>query len=184
VDQNATDASTYYLDCDGDDYAADTVASRDACMPPADSAAVTACNRSTASWTDRAPLDEDSTDCFSSNANVYPNQTQYFATTISNRPSGLQSHDYNCDGVNSKFYTTTNVSSSASCPNGIFLGGGTSGACREPLYGGGTPWWGWTGSTSPACGSSASFTTCTYSGGINGVCPGTRVTRTETQTCR
>lgn len=179
VDQDATDASTFYLDCDGDDYAADTVASRDACMPPADSIAVAACNLSSASWTDRAPLDGDSIDCRSSNANAHPNQYSYFATPINN--IGRPSYDYNCDGVNTKRYTTINVSPSPSCPNGTLLLGGR---CKPPSNTGGTPWEGWTGSTAPACGISATFTTCTYGTVQNGVCVGVRETRTERQTCR
>lgn len=194
VDQDATDASSYYLDCDGDDYAADTVASRDACMPPADSAAMTACNLSTASWTDRAPLDEDSTDCHSSNSNVRPNQTQYFAGAISNRPSGLETHDYNCDGVNTRRYSRTNVALSEPCPNGSRFTNpitGVSGPCMapDPSFFPTDPIWkrnwsGWTGSSVPECGNSATFTTCDYGMVQNNVCVGVRVSRTETQTCR
>jgi hypothetical protein len=96
------------------------------------------------------------TDCYDSNANANPGATAYYST---HRGDG--SYDYNCDSAQSKYYTT------------IYSCTGAAWICVDYTNG-------WT-SSAPSCGSSstwrtgcsASFTSCTYSGGS-----------ARTQTCR
>ena len=79
---NATGCSNYYYDGDGDGYGSSSYQCLCAASGYYDSTLAT--------------------DCYDANANAYPGQTSYFT---SNRGDG--SYDYDCDGSESKQYTST-----------------------------------------------------------------------------
>jgi len=80
-ESSSVDASTWYIDIDGDGYGG--------------SGSATACSQPTS-------YVANSSDCYDSNAYANPAATSYYA---SHRGDG--SYDYNCDGSSSKYYTTT-----------------------------------------------------------------------------
>ncbi len=130
---NASGCITYYYDYDGDGYGTTT----GQCL----------CTQ-TGYYTSRY-----NTDCYDSNASANPGQTSWFTN---NRGDG--SYDWNCDGSQTRYWTTTGTCSGwPSCSVGL----------------------GWQGSVA-SCGSSASYiTNC----GVDWFsCASTTVTRS--QQCR
>jgi hypothetical protein len=143
VDQNCdgvTDGYVWFKDCDGDGYAATSATSSttSSCNTPLTS---TGCSQSGAKWSRRYPSGQQA-DCDDGNSLVYPNSLY---KTSQDRTWG---YDYNCDKQVSKQYTTTNVSTTASCvlSSGFFL------SCTGAD--------GWTGSTVPECGQTAQLSLC------------------------
>lgn len=138
-EQNASDCDDYYLDDDGDDYGKEGTSARCYCEPTGD---YTASNND---------------DCYDSNANANPAATAYYTTS-----RGDGSYDYNCDGSNTKRYT-----SNYTCTGALYV-------CIDSTAGWGT-------SSDPACGASgnwrsgcdADLTSCSYSS-----------TSSRTQSCR
>ncbi len=118
-EQNASGCSAYYTDSDGDGYGAG--ASQCWCSPGA--YPYTATN---------------STDCYDSNASVYPGQTAYFSY---NRGDG--SYDYNCNGASEQQYSSV---SSGCAWDTLYLDCDLAGSA------------GWSSST-PSCGSTSQWMT-------------------------
>jgi len=183
IDIGAVDANTYYVDCDGDNYAGGSANSQQACSTPANSLAQSFCGSGTsARWVTLAPTGSN-VDCQDQNANVRPNQTSYFATPMTNPPTAQRNYDYDCNGVNERRWTNSFVSTTAPCPDtgwatfpvGICLGNVAPSSESE----------GWT-EIAPSCGSSTElYTYCTYSRiGTTNSCEGTRHTLPRTQECR
>lgn len=148
IDQNCdgvADQYVWYRDCDRDGYAASAADSTVSCTTPAD-------DGNGCTWTTTYPAG-DYLDCDDTNNRVYP--FAWYQTT----PDPVWGWDYNCDGEVSKEYTTTNVDDTFSCAiDSTFF-----------LYCDGTN--GWTGSTVPDCGQTASLNTCgcTDSGSCGGI---------------
>ena len=125
----------WYVDCDGDGYAAERATKRTQCEEPAPSA----CG---GRWTTRVPDGGDPAtfDCFDDDNSVYPGQPGWFA-----KPSG-SGYDYNCSTREEVRYPSWKISSTASCFSSDFTGGcvGSSG---------------WVGELA-ACGDRAEYTEC------------------------
>lgn len=158
------DKPTWYVDCDKDGFASAAAATTavKACNEPSSSA--TGCG---GAWTTRFPVDAATTDCRDTNATVRPTQGVYQTTAIAGAPTSSD-YDYNCDTLEEKLYTLTNV---------------TSGLCKEDdgsirFTCAGTA--GWTGSTVPTCGASGTLSYCKYVLGSGCV----RTSNTRTQGCR
>jgi len=126
-ESTAADASTWYQDADGDGYGSTST--------------TTACYQPTG-------YVSNSSDCYDGNANAYPGAADYWRV---NR--GDSSYDYDCDGSESKYYTTT-----YSCStdwDGFSCSSYTNGwSSSVPSCGG-------TGSYRTGC--SASWWSCSYS---------------------
>ncbi len=136
-DPSAVDAKTWYVDCDGDGYAADVGGSRTACTKPA---APSGCSSSSANWTETRPGGTN-TDCNDAVADAHPGQTNYFTRPMSATNFNAK-WDYDCDGVATQQYT------------------GTDGYCHNCDLGTRQP--GWVDSFAPSCGQSADFQDCGY----------------------
>ena len=138
-EQNASGCDAYYKDDDADGYGEEGSSSRCYCEPTGD---YTAANND---------------DCYDTNANANPAATAYYTVD-----RGDNSYDYNCDGSESKRYT-----SNYTCTGAVYV-------CIDSTAGWGT-------STDPNCGStanwrsgcSATLTSCSYSSTSN-----------RTQSCR
>jgi hypothetical protein len=113
-EENASGCGMYYYDYDGDAYGSSSVSGKCLCTPT---------GYYTASY---------NTDCYDYNSSANPSQTSY---STSQRGDG--SYDWNCDGSQTKYYT-----SSGDCSGWI--------TCAYSA--------GWDGST-PACGGSGSYVT-------------------------
>jgi len=87
----ATDevAPFWYIDCDGDGFAADTSGTVQQCAEPAPAGSC--------GWTTRRPIGPDTTDCRDDNALVFPGQLMYQTTAIPGAPAATN-FDYDCDG--------------------------------------------------------------------------------------
>lgn len=133
----------WYLDCDDDGFAVVGAASQPSCAEPAPGA----CG---GGWTTRVPVagDHMTFDCRDNNALVKPNQSTYQSTAIPGATSSYD-YDYNCNLTETRRWTVTGVSATASCSNSILRG-----LCIGSS--------GWTGTTVPACGASAAFSGCEY----------------------
>lgn len=145
----------WYLDCDGDRYAALGAVSQQQCdEPPA-----SGCG---GGWTSRVPVSGDRTtyDCNDANANVRPNQTSYFSTEISATTPSSIDFDYDCNLMEERRYTTAPA---------FFL------MCGRGCIGSA----GWTGGVVPVCGATGTYSQCVDR---LGTC--NRVSTTRTQTCR
>jgi hypothetical protein len=150
IDQNCdgvVDGYRWFKDCDGDGYAAPSATSSPAssCNTPA---TATGCSGSGSKWVRNYPSGQRA-DCDDGNAAVYP-----YASYKSSEDR-TWGYDYNCDKQVSKQYTTTGVSTTASCvmSSGFFL------TCVGAD--------GWTGSTVPECGQTAQLSLCNcISGGF------------------
>jgi hypothetical protein len=100
--------ATYYVDADGDGFAANTGGSVVDCALPA-------------GYTTVRPISGTATvDCFPAEARAFPGQTAYFTTPIAGAPI-TRAYDYNCDTSNS-----TRYGSAASCA-------GTAIDCSSPV---------------------------------------------------
>ncbi|MCC6877403.1 MAG: putative metal-binding motif-containing protein [Sandaracinaceae bacterium] len=79
-------APTWYVDCDGDGYAASTDSSRESCAEPAPSA--TGCPTASPRWTSRRPTAADDTDCDDRNSARSPGAAEVAGDEV----------DQSCDG--------------------------------------------------------------------------------------
>ena len=190
-------APTWYADCDKDTYAPTGAQSAaNLCTAPA---TAPVCDPGvTGGWTNKPPV-VGSADCWDKDADGHPmtvqeSETAWSTTPMANVPPTNIDFDFNCDGSEEKRYTNTFVSTSASCQQCGFAGSGGIGGIGgfsgidDPAAAGtggvggtfllccGTN--GWTGS-SPACGASATYTSCIKSGSS---C--TRVSGNKIQECR
>ncbi len=86
---------TWYVDCDGDNYAPYDAAVMDWCAEPAPE--LTGCPGGGGRWTIRAPV-AGSVDCNDANRSVHPGQRDWFTTPIPGA-SAIVDFDYNCSGV-------------------------------------------------------------------------------------
>lgn len=108
VDTDAIDRSTFYLDCDGDGYAFDTVGSVTVCNEPPKSQAENACNLSIGSWTAITPSGSN-LDCAPGNNLVYPRAPSHWLAPVGSPPSSMSSPwDYNCTGNLERLYLAGN----------------------------------------------------------------------------
>ncbi len=107
--------TTFYLDLDGDGFAASAAGSMNACTMPT-------------GYTSRAPVGAANIDCFPGEALAFPGQPMFFTTPIVGAaPSNA--YDYNCDMGNTRQYAggavcsgvVIDCSSSVSLP--AFVGG-------------------------------------------------------------
>ncbi len=178
-------APKWFVDCDGDTYAPAGSSPVQQCAKPPPSST---CDMGSArEWTNRVPADLGSTDCWDKAANVNPSITAWAVDAIPGRPASVD-YDYNCDNVETKYWTYTGLTTSSSCrPIGTAgtLGiGGLAGAFSESGAGGssgdetaaagiggiggiaaycvGTD--GWVAATATECGIYGSFSECTSSG--------------------
>ena len=168
IDENATDATVYYLDCDGDGFSSSTIG-RFCAAPTASTARAQCNNAAAAAW-----RTTNGNDCQDNDPDAYPGQTSYFADAMSPPPSSARTHDYNCNGTNEHLYTNTN----------------RAGQACWPLYGHTTPCipadetLGWAGGL-PSCGASAAYSTCSFTyNSLTQRCEGTRTSQTMTAVCR
>jgi hypothetical protein len=152
IDENKI---TWYLDCDGDGYAADTNGARAACtQPPTDGACT---------WTALRPVDPSTTDCDDATGFAHPGGNATFGLNYPycvgtgqlatgtypswSCPVGAHwSWDFDCNGVVERRLTDT--SGTICVPEGD--------GCASAA---------WTGSTPPACGQEAEVQSCGAWGG-------------------
>lgn len=131
-DSSAADATTWFIDCDGDGFSADSAGSRRSCTTPT---APTGCTSSNAGWTDVRPSGSGATtDCNDDVADAFPGQTAWFDQPMGSNPHGAQiaDWDYNCDGAFN--YRWTNAG--ASCEQGsVGMCSGSSGWVSQYSYG-------------------------------------------------
>jgi len=109
-----TSSTRYYLDCDGDGYSGSTKYITE-CNPPPPMAG--SCPPGSANtWTTLAPdpINRVNWDCGDNDSRATPRQTQYFSDYFVNY-LGDKSWDYDCDGVQSQYYTSAGVSTGALC---------------------------------------------------------------------
>ena len=147
-------APTWYIDCDGDGYAADTAgAVGPSCEPP--STAPSGC--ASGVWTSVRPNGSASTDCNDANSNVFPGQTAYFTTPISGNPSAT-AYDYDCSGGHSRRYgcLPSGQTCGPRCSGGYTAQSETNpdGCFYFCIVGGGCS------ATPPDCGESARYNSC------------------------
>ncbi len=150
-EDSAVDAKTWFVDCDGDGFAADDRVSRTACERPT---ASTGCATSSATWTDLRPSGGSTTDCNDAVAEAYPGQTRWFSNPMT--PGGYQisDWDYDCDGSIDYRWTATG----GSCQDEIVDCNGTAG---------------WVPNALTACGATEDFQECARKG--QGCAPGTNI---------
>lgn len=161
---------TWYVDCDGDGFAASTTSAVSACTMP--SVGMSGCPAGTGSWTSTQPTDTLNTDCYDANALVKPTQLVYQMSAAADRPAASD-FDYDCDTSEERLYATARLSASLplSCMASI-IGSACIGETYWIVDGIGRP-------TAPACGVPGSLSVCalTRLGGC------TRSTRPTTQRC-
>jgi hypothetical protein len=155
-DASAVDTTTWYIDCDGDGYAADTSGHRVACTEPAVPAG---CSSAQAGWTERLPVGDDSTDCNDSEADAFPGQTAWFSSPMSALYFN-EKWDYDCDGYVDFEFTDHSATCSSSCAT--FNGDSA----------------GWVQDYNPSCGQSRSYQRC-YIDIHVGTCDNGTMTRTQ-----
>jgi hypothetical protein len=117
--------STWYVDCDGDGWAAAGAIAVRACAAP--SAPRTGCAQPSAGWTPRAPTGSRSTDCHDGDPDVYPKQDEYQREPISGAPDDVD-FDYNCDGVEEALLTGGTAECSVEGTSGCVMERGWVGA--------------------------------------------------------
>jgi cysteine-rich repeat protein len=172
-------APKWFVDCDGDTYAPAGASPVQQCAKPPPS--TTCATGSAREWTNLVPADLGTTDCWDTAATVNPSITAWSVDKITGRPVAVD-FDYNCDNVETKYWTATSVASNASCSRLIIGGaggiGGAFGAASSELGSGGTGGDefleqvanlcfgtdGWVGTAAAECGLNASFSECTSSG--------------------
>ena len=89
-------APVWYVDCDGDGFAADTNNAVPSCDEPAPFGG-------TCGWTNTRPSGPSVTDCNDDNRLVYPGQTAYQSSAITGEPDPTD-FDYNCDEEETRDY--------------------------------------------------------------------------------
>jgi cysteine-rich repeat protein len=134
---------TWYVDCDRDGFASDTVGAVMACTEPAAEPCAGG------GWTPTRPTGDATTDCDDSNEDMFPGQSRYFTSAHSTGSSDLARYgNYNCNGVLEHDRSTLAVSATASCSPYVIFG---DGVCLGND--------GWTSGTR-ACGSSGTYSDC------------------------
>ncbi len=125
-DSTAVDAKTWYVDCDGDGYAADVAGARTACTKPS---APTGCSSSSATWTDLHPGGGTTTDCNDDVREAHPGQTAWFDHPMGSNPSSVQTPDwdYNCDGTMNFRWSNTGATCQSAGAVGNFQCDGSAG---------------------------------------------------------
>ncbi|MBW2732490.1 MAG: hypothetical protein JRH20_08840 [Deltaproteobacteria bacterium] len=106
-------APTWYVDCDKDSFATDTIGAKAQCDAPA--ASVTGCD---GAWTTKRPAGVASTDCDDDDQDAFPGQTTYFTAPQDTSASGDNARygNYNCDATAQYDHTrTVNVDSTELC---------------------------------------------------------------------
>lgn len=136
------EATLWFADCDGDNFAPMGGTSITSCARPA--ATLTGCAMGSGAWVTRAPVDALNADCNDANATVFPTQTMFQSTGIAGAAPAVD-FDYDCNGTEQQNLTTVGT-----CR--LLLS-----TCRRTA--------GWMG-TVPECGATGSYlATCTYVGG-------------------
>jgi len=160
---------TWYVDCDGDGFAANTTGSVSSCTMP--SIAMSGCPRGSGGWTSTQPSATINTDCYDANALVKPTQLVYQMSAAAGRPAASD-FDYDCDTSEEQLYA--NAQSSTALPGrcSALIGGACLGATYWVVDGARLP-------VAPACGVSGSLSMCALS--RLGSCA--RSTRPTTQRC-
>jgi cysteine-rich repeat protein len=116
---------TWYVDCDGDDFAASTSGSIQSCDRP--TSAPPGCGSDgTGTWISMAP-GATTTDCADLVRNARPGQTAFFTTGYFD-PGGSVSFDYDCDGRPAFEYMYLPAGSTPGPCTGGF------GTCSGPIY--------------------------------------------------
>ena len=130
--------TAWYVDCDGDSYAAVGARMISSCARP--SAATSMC-ASGGGWTARAPS-ASTADCNDGNAAVSPGQTMFQTTAIAGAAMASD-YDYDCSATEEQRY-------------------GAAGECTGGVVGGCTFTEGWDGDSTPGCGETGTYiTACT-----------------------
>ncbi|MBX7193836.1 MAG: hypothetical protein K1X94_17420 [Sandaracinaceae bacterium] len=117
----------FYLDCDGDGYTLAAPTTADACSAPVRPAM---CTGSTVWLTARSAT----SDCADQDSRAFPGTTMYQPTAIIG-PRTVAAYDFNCDGVQTREFTTI-----ALCLDATIVG--------------------WASATAPACGGAAFWDDC------------------------
>lgn len=131
----------WYLDCDGDGFAARTAAmGPQRCSEPAPQSGCPG------GWTTRVPVSTNRAtyDCNDAAGVVFPGQHNYYASPISGASSSID-YDYDCDLEEEPDLTARLVTDRAPCS-------GTGTRCTGVS--------GWTGTAVPACGATATASIC------------------------
>jgi hypothetical protein len=196
-------APTWYVDCDGDGFAATAAPNTQVCTKP--SAPHASCG-GTGAWTATPPT-LGTTDCWDKDPKAHPfsaaqNSNAWQTGHIPGFPNVTYDDDWNCDGTEEKYYTDHYVTGqSVSCTSG-FCGittilpsegaGGTSGEDEQTAAAAGSGGSGgiiplpccgkayYTSTTKVAeCGTSATYSVCER---VDGTC--TRYNVSQPQKCR
>ncbi|QDG49869.1 hypothetical protein FIV42_03670 [Persicimonas caeni] len=138
-ESTADDAVTWYVDCDGDGFAADTVASVLSCDKPTVNPG---CSTTNPDWTQTRPTSQSNVDCNDDMADAFPGQTSYFSGPMTGANYN-EKWDYDCDGYVDKRFT----SDGASC--------GNCGLSSEDSSG-------WVADYTPSCGQTADYQNCSF----------------------
>ncbi|MFP4598401.1 MAG: MopE-related protein, partial [Persicimonas sp.] len=153
-EDSAVDASIWYVDCDGDGFAADPNGSRTRCEAPANPPS--GCTTSDAGWTDTRPAGSSSTDCNDEVADAFPGQDAWFDTPMNNDPAYAtdEDWDYNCNGTADFRWTNTDAQCEADA-DGF--------ACNGDA--------GWVFTHAFGCGSTGDYQKCKSEYQCTGICP-------------
>jgi hypothetical protein len=110
-------APTWYRDCDADGFAPMGAPSMQQCeKPPADPA----CGAGGGDWTEKRPINAQTTDCRDDEPGARPrlttaeNDMAWSGQAIAGAPT-TRDYDWNCDDVEEKRFTVSNVSTTAMC---------------------------------------------------------------------
>jgi hypothetical protein len=150
------ETALWYLDCDGDGFAALGAPSERDCEEPAP----TSCG---GGWTTRIPVvgNPATQDCNDADPDARPNQSGWFTSAATG--GGF---DYNCSGATEHRYgTTVGVDPAGTCVR--FCPPRLSCTCI-----GGS---GWTSASVPACGNTSTYSTC--GAAISGGCARSNASR-------
>lgn len=140
----SVETPTWYADCDEDSYAPTAAQSMMSCEEPR---AVPVACRIAGGWTTRAPSGRASTDCSANVAAANPGQTSFFSTGYGSDDD----FDYDCNGVDQREFATR-PAIIAPCVL-------SRTACTGTTY--------WDELRAPACGSTATRSSCAL---VRGTC--------------
>jgi cysteine-rich repeat protein len=163
------EAPRWYLDCDGDGFAAFRALSVMACEPPAPMPSRTC---AVGAYTSLQPRTTESADCFDANDLARPNQTMFQSMPAAGRPADVD-FDYDCNGTEELEVPDARrpADDTAAC------------VLRLGICGGARYWIDSTGilPRAPACGASGTLSSCVRNV-RTGEC--SRVRTTAVQRCR